>query len=57
MPCSNGSLRSAVAFGDDELVPQRWPYARKVTLTDPFEIMSMRDGLLLLLAPAREIGQ
>ena len=33
-----------VAFVDDELVPQRWPYDRKPDIDRSVEIMSMRPG-------------
>ena len=45
-----------VAFVDDELVPQQWPYDRKADIDRSIEIISMRRGPILLLAPAREIG-
>ena len=45
-----------VAFVDDELVPQRWPYDRKVDIDRSVEVIDRRPGPLLLLAPAREIG-
>ena len=45
-----------VAFVDDDLVPQVWPYDRKEDIDRSVEIMSMREGPLLLLASAREIG-
>ena len=45
-----------VAFVDDELVPQRWPYERKADIDCSIEITIMRPGPVLLLAPAREIG-
>lgn len=45
-----------VAVVDDELVPQRWPYDRKADVDRSVEVMSMRQGPILLLAPAREIG-
>ena len=45
-----------VAFVDDDLVPQVWPYDRKEDIDRSIEITSMRPGPLLLLAPAREVG-
>jgi len=45
-----------VAFVDDELVPQRWPYDRKEDIEHSIEVMAMREGPILFLAPAREIG-
>ena len=45
-----------VAFVDDDLVAQVWPYDRKEDIDRSIEIMSMREGPLLLLAPAREVG-
>ena len=41
-----------VAFVDDDLVPQVWPYDRKEDIDRSVEITSMRPGPLLLLAPA-----
>ena len=45
-----------VAFVDDELSPQRWPYDRKADIDRSVVLMSSREGPLLLLAPAKEIG-
>ncbi|MYA28714.1 MAG: hypothetical protein F4090_06290 [Nitrospira sp. SB0672_bin_25] len=45
-----------VAFVDDELVPQRWPYDRKADIDHSIEMIRVRPGPLLLLAPSREIG-
>ena len=45
-----------VAFVDDDLVPQVWPYDRKEEIERSIEIILRRPGPILLLAPAREVG-
>ena len=50
------ALDQPVAFVDDDLVPQRWPYDRKEDIDRSIEIIAMRPAPILLLAPAREIG-
>ena len=50
------SPHQPVAFVDDGLVPQQWPFVRRPEIDRSVEIIAMRPGPILLLAPASEIG-